>query len=240
MKAIIVDDETNARNLLKNVLERYCPNVNVIGEADGVQAGYELLKDENPDVLFLDIKMNDGTGFDLIELLDAPKFKLIFTTAFDEFAVKAFKYGAVDYILKPITPIDLKECIKRIESNDIISKEQIGIINSHNVNAEKIALPSQEGIHMVNLDQILYCKGEGSYTSFFTIQNDVVVSKNLSYYADLLSENIFFRVHQSYLVNLDHVKTIQKTGGGFLLMTNNHEIPISRRRKDELFKKLNI
>lgn len=241
--AVIIDDEFEARNVLKTMLSKYVPEVSVIGEGTGVVSGLSAINNLQPDVVFLDVKMNDGTGFDLLQGLEQQNFKLIFTTAFDNFALKAFKYSAIDYLLKPINPEELKLAIDKLEVKNIVTKEQVNIAHSFNQDSssDKIAFHTKSKIHIKKLEDIIHFKADGGYTDIFMIDDErLTTSKSLGDYDSILESPKFFRVHHSYIINIQHVKMVLKDDGGSVVMSDDSRVPISRRRKNELYSLLNL
>ncbi len=246
IKAVIIDDVEKARVALKSDLEDYCPNVQLIGEAESVATGVELLKSVKPDLLFLDIKMADGSGFDLLEKLDERDFMVIFTTAYDQYAIKAFKYSALDYLLKPIDPDDLIAAIDKFNSqeNKPVANDQYSFLMEQIKNMatkppQRIALSSTEKIQIVDIKDIVRCEASGNYTYFYTADRQkIVVSKTMKEYVELLEEHDFVRVHHSHLINMDHVKEFVKIDGTYLVMKTGDEVPVSVRKKEDLMKKL--
>lgn len=248
IKSVIIDDVEKARVALRSDLDDYCPNVQIVGEADDVQSGCDVILQTSPDLVFLDIKMGDGSGFDLLEKLrdSDKKFNVIFTTAYDQYAIKAFKYSALDYLLKPIDPDDLTAAIDKLEhksSTPLVENqyqflmEQIKSIQTSKA-PQRIALSSTEKIQIVNIKDIIRCEASGNYTYFYTTDGQkIIVSKTMKEYVDILEEQDFVRVHHSHLINMDQVKEFVKIDGTYLLMKNGHEVPVSVRKKEELMKK---
>lgn len=245
MKAIIIDDNNNARIALKSDLEDYCPEINIIGEADGVDSAYKITKDLAPELIFLDIRMGDGTGFDFLEKFkptNSIPFKVIFTTAYDEFALKAFKYAAVDYLLKPIDSESLIHAVNRVlalskSQNDSKLEALLKHISKPSVN--KISLAESDRIHVVSIENIIRCESDKNYTTFYLIDNKkITVSKTIKEYDLMLSESNFLRVHHSHLVNLNQVKEVVKVDGPYLLMNDGSTVPVSSRKKEMLFQKM--
>jgi len=237
LKAVIIDDLENARITLKQDLEDYCPEVEVIGEAEGVVSGAKAIKELNPDIVFLDIQMNDGSGFDLLEILPDINFKLIFTTSSDSYAIKAFKFSAVDYLLKPLDPEELMSAVKKASQGNSDSINTLKHNMSNGLN--RLALNSQDKIKVVKISDIIRCESSGSYTLFYTRAGDqILVTKTLKEYDALLSDYGFVRVHQSHLVNTECIKEFVKTDGGYLVLDNKKEIPVSSRKKSTVMKVL--
>jgi two-component system, LytTR family, response regulator len=243
IKAIIIDDIEQARTTFKKDLEVYAPDVEVIGEANGVVEGAKLLKTITPDILFLDIQMQDGSGFDLIDILHDIPFKIIFITASDAYAIKAFRYAAIDYLLKPVDPDELNSAMDKFRKNRVNENEKYQLLNdslkNHSKPNEKLALHSQDKIHIVSICDILRCESSVNYTEFhFVNAKKLLVSKTLKEFEDLLSESGFYRVHQSHLINTKFIKEYVKIEGGHLIMTDGSMIPVSTRKRPEVMKML--
>ena len=240
-KAIIIDDIAQSRATLKEDLEAYCPEIEVIGEAEGVVSGARLLKKTTPDVLFLDIQMPDGTGFDLLEILPEISFKIIFTTASDAFAIRAFRFSAVDYLLKPVDPDDLMEAVNKLKSTPAAGQDlDLLLDNMKSQEAPtKLSLHTQDKIQIVNVSDIIRCESSGNYTIFhFADGTNLMVTRTLKEYDQLLSDSGFFRVHQSHLVNKKHITAYVKTEGGYLLMSNDQHVSVSLRKKASVMEML--
>ncbi len=237
--AIIIDDILKARDFLKRDLNSFCPQIEVIGEAEGVLTGLKAIKKLRPDIVFLDINMKDGSGFDILELLDEIHFKVIFTTASDAHAIKAFKFSAVDYLLKPIDVDELTKAVeKAIAQGKADGQKQVDLLRdsvSNTEKMEKIALHTAEKIHICELSDIIRCESSVNYTTFyFEDQHKVLVTKTLKFYDQLLSSSGFLRTHQSHLINLVHVKEFIKGDGGYILMNDSSNIPVSARKRAEV------
>ncbi len=234
--ALIIDDVENARISLRKDLTDYCTEIEDIFEADGVVSGAKAIKEHQPDIVFLDIHMGDGNGFDLLELLPEINFKLIFTTSSDEHAIQAFKFSAVDYLLKPVDPGELQGAVKKAAgtngSIEALRKNIGGQI-------ERLALNSQDKIKVVKVPEIVRCESTGSYTLFFMSSGEqVLVTRTLKEYDALLSAQGFIRVHQSHLVNLDYIQEFVKIDGGHLVLSNKAEIPVASRKRSLVMKVL--
>lgn len=233
IRAVIIDDIPEAVSVLKADLENYCVNIEVVGSADGVVSGAKLIKEVNPDLVFLDIQMPDGTGFDLLEILPNTNFKLIFTTASDEFAVKAFKFSAVDYLLKPIDPDELMDAVSRVEDQDQPA-ERIDLLKENFNKPKRIALNTLEKIHIVDVGEILRCESNINYTMFyFTDGTKLLVTKTLKEFDKLLADQGFIRVHQSHLINTNFIKEFIKSDG-YIIMKDGTKVPVSTRKKQVL------
>jgi two-component system, LytTR family, response regulator len=242
IRAVIIDDEEEGRNTVNNILTQYCDSIHVVGQADGVSKGKELILSKQPDIVFLDIQMADGTGFDLLEQLPKVDFRVIFVTAYDQYALKAIKYSALDYILKPIDPqqlIDAVNKFKVLESNFHIMAEQIKTLFGFKSGFEKIALPTSEGLRFVKVDNIIRCESDNNYTSFFLRTGErILVTKTLKEFEETLSDSNFVRVHQSHLINLNYVERYIKGEGGSVIMSDGSEVEVSRRRKEAFLDKM--
>ena len=241
-KAVIIDDIPKAISTLIQDLSEYAPNVKVIGTAGSVVEGVKLLHKIKPDLVFLDIELGDGTGFDLLEMLSHPTFKVIFTTGSDAYAIKAFRFSAIDYLLKPIDPDELVAAIKKVESTHLKIHDQTAIFKSqyqNEGNTAKIALSTQDQIKISQIQHINYCKSDGNYTTFhFTDDKALMVSGSIKLFEELLANHGFFRTHQSYLVNLNCIRAYIKTEGGYIEMLDGARIPVSVRKKPILIEQL--
>ena len=238
LKTVVIDDEPKARETIINILGLGPSNVSVVGEAEDVKSGYEVTNRLNPDVVLLDINLPDGTGFDLLKKFDKIPFKIIFITAHEEYAVRAFKFSALDYILKPVTAGDLFLAIEK--ANEAIQKEDTEIKLSaflSNLNKiKKIVLKTAESIHIINIREIIRCEADINYTTFHLLNGEkLLVSRPLKEYSEMLEPMGFYRTHQSHLVNLDHILRYDKMDGGHLVLIDESIVPVSIRKKDELF-----
>jgi len=244
IKALIIDDVERARQSLRDDIEDYCENVLIVGEADGVSSGIDAIRSLKPALVFLDIQMDDGTGFDLLEQIGAVNFKIIFTTALDEYAIRAFRFSAVDYLLKPIDPDQLQAAVAKIHEEprketspyDLLLENLKKIQNS---SVRKIALNTQEKVHIVAIDEVIRCESNSNYTLFhLTQKRNILVTKTLKEFEELFHDYNFIRVHHSHLINLDFMSEFVKTDGGYALMADGTEVPVSTRKRDALMKKL--
>lgn len=243
IKAIIIDDIEQARITLKKDLQVYAPDISVIGEANGVVEGAKLLKTLLPDILFLDIQMQDGSGFDLLDILKEIPFKIIFITASDAHAIKAFRYAAIDYLLKPVDPDELTAALKKFRTHKLNENEKYKLLNdslkNHQKPHERLALHTQDKIHIANINDIIRCESSVNYTEFyFANTKKLLVTKTLKEFEDMLSDQGFYRVHQSHLVNTKFIKEFVKTDGGYLLMNDGSNVPVSSRKRPEVIKML--
>ena len=236
IKAAIIDDMEQARLTLKKDLETYTPEVSIIAEASGVIEGVKMLKSIKPDVLFLDIQMQDGSGFDLLDILNEINFKIIFITASDAHAIKAFRYAAIDYLLKPVDPDELKIAIGKLKTESFNENAKYQLLNESLKEISKphsrLALHTQDKIHVVEISDIVRCESNINYTEFHFIDGKkLLVTKTLKDFEELLNDHGFFRVHQSHLVNTSCIREFIKSDGGSILMSNGDVIPVSTRKK---------
>jgi two-component system LytT family response regulator len=243
MKRIaIIDDEPDARQALSTLLTTFCPEVDICGEADSVASAFVLLRQTQPQAILLDISLGDGTGFDLLDKFPQLPFQVIFTTAHDDFALKAFRYHALDYLLKPINPVELAAAIDRVQKAPPADyPTRIShLLESHRTQQlSKITLTTQQEIIFVKIDQIVHLESEGSYTTFHLLNKERhLISHPLKTFEEMLPVADFFKLHQSHLINLSHVKSVLREDGGYVLMEDGNKIPIARRRKEEFLKVL--
>jgi two-component system, LytTR family, response regulator len=246
MTCIITDDEQNSRETLRYLLAAISPETIILAEANNAEQAKKYIEKLKPDLLFLDINMPGQSGIEFLEANGTMGCQVIFTTAYNEFAVKAFRLNAIDFLLKPIDPDELEAALEKAKNQPVtldrtqIQSAQNYLQNKDNNALKRLALPTQEGVHFVDLDMIVYLESMGSYTKF-VIENQkvIVVSKVLKDYEDLLCADYpFLRVHQSNLVNLRHIRKYVKGDGGQLWMSDGTEIEVSRRKKDELLEAL--
>ncbi len=235
LKAVIIDDMELARVSLRADLADYCPNVEVVGEAEGVLSGAKLLKGVTPDILFLDIEMEDGDGFDLLDILPNSLDSVIFVTARQDFALKAFQYSAVDYLLKPVDPDLLKNAVGKMSEKRKTNAAQLEILKQNmqeDAKLERIALHTSDKIVVSELKDIVRLEAMTNYTYFyFSDGSKLLITKTLKEYDKMLSDSGFVRVHQSHLINMAHVQAYVKTEGGYILMKNSDIVPVSVRKK---------
>lgn len=239
LTAILVDDMPIALEMLQNDLTQFHPEIEIIGTAKSVVEASKLLRKQQPDILFLDIMLGDGTGFDVLEIHPNLSSKIIFVTASDEYAIKAFKFAAIDYVLKPYSNEDLTNAINKAKNQIKPHKEQLNVlqqsISKPNQRPKKISLNTSDKIMVVNLDDIVRCQSDNNYTEFF--MNDgqkILVGRTLKHFTDMLKEFDFLRVHQSHLINIQFVKEFIKSDGGYLVLKNKTTIPVSVRKKNDV------
>jgi two-component system LytT family response regulator len=241
LTAVIVEDEIRSRESLNGLLKLYCKNVSVVAEADGVQTGIKAIKEHNPDIVFLDIQMPDGSGFKLLESIENINFSIIFTTAYDQFAIKAIKFSAIDYLLKPIFPDDLVEAVKKAEKSVASKKTQQNVevllenFKRPETEPPKIVLSTAEKINVVKVKDIIRCESDNYYTNYFFIDGkQLLISKTLKENEELLSDYNFIRPHKSHLINVIYIKSYNKHDGGSIVMTDGSVVPVSRRKREKI------
>lgn len=246
INAVIVEDEKKSREVLQALVKANCPDINILGTAESVAEGEALIRSVKPRLVFLDIEMADGSGFDLLEKVPNSGFDVIFTTASDAHALRAIKYSAIDYLLKPIDGDELKTAVDKIRAketdNSNLENLKFLLQNFRKPNEQysKITLPTGNAYEIVNVKDIIRCEADGSYTSFF-LENKkkLLVSASLKHYEDLLPADDFIRVHHHHLVNMNHVVRFLKADGGYAVMSDGTQIEISRRKKDAFLQRLN-
>ncbi|MFC5046502.1 LytR/AlgR family response regulator transcription factor [Aquimarina hainanensis] len=238
LKAIIVDDESHSREVLSNILKNRFSDITIMASVDSVDDAVSAIAINNPDIVFLDIELQSGTGFDILIKINPIRFNIIFITAFKHYALKAIKFSSLDYLLKPIDVDELEIAIKKAkkEKSEELYKNKLETL-IHNLKEQpklqKLCLSTVDNFEFIDIENIIYCKANGSYTSFFLKnKTSVLVSKHLKEYENLLVNKSFMRVHNSYLINLNEVKKYVKSDGGYILMSNNDHINISKAKKD--------
>lgn len=245
LKAVIVEDELKSRETLAELLSIYCKSVQLVGLADGVKTGISIIRENQPDIVFLDIQMPDGDGFTLLDEFREINFDIIFTTAFDQYAIKAIKYSALDYLLKPIDSEELQNAVRKAENslkernNSLNVQALMSNLHKNEDDFPKIVLSTSSEKYVVRVDEIIRCQSDDYYTHFFLYNGkSIMVSKTLKEYEELLSEYNFIRPHKSHLVNVGHISHILKKTQSYLVMSNGDQIPISRRKKEMVFEVL--
>ena len=242
MQIVIIDDEKNARNSLAKMLKLFCPDVEVIGQAEGIVSGKKMIEELHPDLVFLDIEMQDGTGLDLLKQINGRQQKVIFVTAYNNYAVEAFRLSAVDYLLKPIQPDHLVDAVNKVRES--VNQEVQFSIFMENMNLlsnqeRKVVLKDSESIYILKIKDIMRCQADGGYTQFFIKdQKTIVTSINLKEYEKLFKPYGFIRSHHSHLVNIQHVIRYDKADGGLIIMSDHTKVPVSFRKKDSLLKSI--
>jgi two-component system LytT family response regulator len=240
IRTVIIDDEDHIRDSLVKLLTRHCGQVIVAGEANGVTDGVLAIKRLRPDLVLLDIQMNDGTGFDLLQLLSPTVIKVIFITAYDQYAIQAFRFSAVDYLLKPVNPEQLVAAIERVgklipEQNQIQMKALEENLRPVGKQDRKIIIKTTDQIHLLDLKSIVSLESDSCYTTVHTTCGEcIMVAKTLKEYEVMLAECGFYRVHKSYLINLAHIKRFDRQDGGYIVLTNDLRIPVASRKREEV------
>lgn len=237
LRAVTIDDELENIKVLKYLVEKYCPFIHIIGEASTVDTGMALINTTQPDIVFLDIQLHEHLSFDILDQVTYKAAKVVFVTSYDEYAIKAFKYNAIDYLLKPL---DIEELIRvgnkirdEFEQKEMNLSTQLNVLKDYvrDMQAQEfITIPSIKKIDVVKTSDIQYIKSETKFSIFVMDKGEIISSKNLGAYENILSRSKFFRVHNSYMVNLDKIKYIHKEDDHYCLMQNGKKIPISRRR----------
>lgn len=244
-RIIIVDDEKGPQDTLESLLADF-PQVKLLAKAGSVDAAQEAIEALDPQLVFLDIEMPGGTGFELLERMDTVNFDVIFTTAYDQYAIKAIKYSAFDYLLKPIDPQELSNAIQRFSTKKhdqkLINnkfKTLLSNIGEENSN-QKIAIPDGEGLNFIKIKDIIRFQSEGSYTDMYTLDSKkpTLISKPIGDYEEMLGNESFFRLHRSHLINLQHVKKYVKSDGGYVIMSDDSKVELSRRKRSDFIERL--
>jgi two-component system LytT family response regulator len=246
IKTIIIEDEQKSREMLAAMIQKNCPDLEVSGLAANVAEGVQLIKEVKPELVFLDISMPDGSGFDLLEQVAGHRFELIFATASDQHAIRAIKFSACDYLLKPIDVDELKAAVDKVvlKKKSIPNMDNLQFLIQHlkraDDNFQKITLPTGNAYEIVNVKDIVRCEADGSYTTFYlTDKRKLMISAGLKHYEELLPESEFIRVHHHHLINMNHVVRFLKEDGGYAVMSDGSMIEISRRKKEAFMEKLN-
>jgi two-component system LytT family response regulator len=243
IKAIIIDDDSNLRQGLLHLLKQLAPDIEVVGQVEEVAQGVNALHQLKPDVLFLDIQLTDGTGFDILEQFQKqfgkPNFQVIFITAHEQYALKAFRFSALDYLLKPIDLDDLQQVIEKIRKNknQVSEYKNIEVLLEHlsqKTSSKRMALPTAEGIHLFDIKDIIRIESSDNYSIFYFKNNEkIMVSKTLKDYEDLLTPHGFERIHQSHLINMSYLKSFLKKDS-YVVMIDGKQLPVAIRKKDKL------
>lgn len=243
LTAIIIDDETSSRNSLRQKLTNHCPDVIIIGECENGEEGVKILTDKLPDLIFLDVEMPRMNGFTMLQQIKNKNFEVIFITAYDHYAIKAIKFSALDYLVKPVEVEDLKEAV-----NKAAAKRKVSFVNDrlnlllHNFLLDKkvhqrIAIPSMDGLQFIQIDDIIYLEAQSNYTCFYLLNNrKITVTKTLKEYEELLPSSVFIRIHHSYIINKSLVDKYIKGDGGQVVMKNGVVLDVARRKKEEFIR----
>ncbi len=245
IRTVLIDDETDSIRVLQRILENYCPQVSIAGTAGGVETALPLIRETKPDLVLLDIEMAQGNAFDLLNQLQPIDFKVIFVTAFDNYAVRAFKYSAVDYLLKPVDIDDLRSAINRVEKkpdeHTVVQQmkmllENVGVLH---LPQQKMAIPTITGLIFIAVQDIIRFEAKGNYTSIYLSKVEpILATRTIKDYEEILPEAIFCRIHNSHIINLSHIKKYQKGRGGSVEMEDGSIIEVASRRRDEFLRRL--
>src|SRR4030095_142616 len=240
IRVIVIEDEEHSRSRLVQMLREHCPQVQVVAEANSVKTGLGAIAEQKPEIVFLDIELQSETSFEILERLPEIDFEVIFTTAFDHYALKAIKFCAIDFLLKPIDLNELQIAVAKAEkrlNKEYLNKNLQALLDNIKMtsqNNHRIALPTLKGLLFVKVSDIIYCESKGPYTKFFLKQSDkIITSRHLKEYEGLLHEYNFFRIHKSYLVNLQEIQEYVRAEGGRLIMSNGATLNVSKQRKDK-------
>jgi two-component system LytT family response regulator len=243
LTAILIDDESSSRNSLRQKLVTHCPNITIVAECESGEDGIKAIQSHNPNIVFLDVEMPRMNGFVMLQQLEQRSFELIFTTAYDHYAISAIRFSALDYLVKPIEIKTLKEAVDRAREkiqtdlpNQRIETLLHNLIDEKNVH-NRIAIPSLEGLQFIEITDIIYLEDESNY-SFIYLQNAtrITVSKTLKDFEELLPSHTFVRIHHSYIINKNHVRKYLKGEGGQVLMSNGKLLDVARRKKEDFMK----
>jgi two-component system LytT family response regulator len=245
IRTVLVDDEIDSIRVLETLLETFCPQVGIVGKADGVETALQAIQASQPDLVILDIEMTRGNAFDLLNQLHPMTFQVIFVTAFDNYAVRAFKYSAIDYLLKPVDIDDLRSALDRVtertQEKDVMGKMKVLLDNmgTLNLSQQKMAVPTITGLMFVAIRDIVRFEAKGNYTVIFLNNGDqVIASRNIKDYEDLLPESIFCRVHHSHIISLQKIQKYYKGRGGYVVMEDGSSIEVASRRREEFLRRL--
>lgn len=244
IRTVIIEDEIHLREINRMMLENNFPDIEIVGETGKVEEAVNLIQNLKPNLVLCDIELEDGNCFQVLQKCKPYKFRPVFITAFNQYAIKAIKFSAIDYILKPVNEFEFCEAIQRAINSlpentaELQTDNFMSHMNSGGA-TKKVVLRTADSMHLVDMHEILYCKSDNSYTTFFLKEKkEITVSRSIKEFSELFSDYNFLRPHQSYLVNLSAITKIDKTDGGFIIMQNGAEIPISSRRKQAIFEEL--
>ena len=245
IRTLLIDDEIDSIRILQRLLEDYCPQVYIVGTASGVEDALELIRETKPDLVLLDIEMSQGNAFDLLNQLQPLDFQVIFVTAFDNYAIRAFKYSAVDYLLKPVDIDDLRSAIGRVQTDpeplDLAQQmrillENVGMLQ---LSQQKMAIPTITGLIFIPVQDVIRFEAKGNYTTIYLTNGEpIVATRTIKDYEEVLPENIFCRIHISHIINLSRIQKYQKGRGGSVIMEDGSVIEVASRRREEFLRKL--
>lgn len=240
IKALLVDDEPRALKALQILLQKHCPEVQIIGETDNIKSAHQMILTSSPQIVFLDINMPSGSGLDLLKKIQDLEVEVIFTTAHEEYAIKALKLSALDYLLKPIDHEELKNAVAKYLKMQSTTNKDYSIVNEilNGGKLRRIAINSLDGIKIIEVNDILYLESDRNYSTFYLTEQQVIASKPLGEYEKMLKEHGFIRIHRSTLINLDRMKEYKRGKDSKVLLDNGIELEVSRNRKEELLSNL--
>jgi two-component system, LytTR family, response regulator len=245
IRTVLIDDETDSIRVLQKLLKTYCPQVEVVGTAEGVETGLVIIQETRPDLLFLDIEMTRGNAFDLLNQLRPLTFQVIFVTAFDNYAIRAFKYSAVDYLLKPVDIDELVNAISRVaersKQRNIVDQMQLFLDNmgTYSLAQQKMAVPTLDGLIFINLREVVRLEAKSSYTQINLENGEVLMAtRTIKDYEDILPETLFCRIHNSHIINLQKIEKYHKGRGGYVVLEDGSEIEVAIRRRQEFLRRL--
>jgi len=244
INAVLVDDEIDSVKILERLLKEYCPEVVIVGVADGVESGIKVMQETRPDIVFLDIEMKQGNAFDLLNRLMPFNFQVIFVTAFDNYAIKAFKYSALDYLLKPVDIDDMKNAVEKAKArmNGNVFYNQMKLllhnIENYQISQQKIAIPTIDGMTFISIREIMRCEAETGYTYIHVDSGSkILATKTIKEYEEMLPSTLFYRIHNSHIINLEKIKKYQKGRGGHVVMDDGSCLEVAIRRREEFLSK---
>ena len=245
IRSVLIDDEIDSIRVLERMLTSYCPEVTIVGKADGVEIGMHVIQSTKPDLVFLDIEMTHGNAFDLLNQLQPIDFQVIFVTAFDNYALRAFKYSAVDYLLKPVDIGDLQSALERVmqktQGKTFLTQMETLLYNveTFQLTLQKMAVPTLTGLVFIPIKDIMRFEAQGSYTTIFLTNGEqIIATRNIKEYEDLLPPAIFCRVHNSHIINLHKIQKYHKGRGGYVVMEDGNTIEVASRRREEFLRRL--
>lgn len=245
IRTVLIDDEIDSIRILERLLDTYCPQVKIVGKANGVETGIHSIQTARPDLVLLDVEMTQGSAFDLLNQLQPINFQIIFVTAFDNYAIKAYKYSAVDYLLKPVDIDDLCAAIERvtqkIQGKSFLDQMQVLLHNveTFHLSQQKMAVPTLTGLIFIAIRDIMRFEAKGSYTTIYLNNGEqIMATRNIKEYEDLLPAVIFCRVHNSHIINLHKIQKYHKGRGGYVIMEDGSSIEVASRRREEFLRRL--
>jgi two-component system, LytTR family, response regulator len=244
IRTILVDDEIDSIRVLTKLLTDYCPEVSIIGQADGVDTATELIRKTGPDLVFLDIEMTQGNAFDLLNRLMPVDFQVIFVTAFDNHAIRAFKYSAVDYLLKPVNIDELRNAVQRVtkpREKQVMNQMEnfLADMSALKMSWQKIALPTLTGLLLVAVSDIIRLEAKGGYTLIhFSDKQPIMTTRGIKEYEDILPDVVFYRVHSSHIINMGKIQKYQRGRGGYVIMEDGSSVEVASRRREEFLTRL--